>query len=391
MASQGEKLIIDVSELKKHMGNLVSICGPINHLNQYLSSIGEYIVQESTKSAGGYYAGNIIKLIRLRNPHDMDKILDLTEGTHFSAYRASWALPDPTATVLEAFQRAERRKDATARPYTEIREALRSAGMEQAKLIRTSAAGYEILTEEATRGQWSKLADILDLAGIAVKHNGAFIRSARGKAEAIKRWREMARKAFGAVGLHRQYAEMEMWQILSQVGIRDEVSVTPVYALGQKGDRRVYHKIEGLSIEQQADLQRMEVESAFGSMIRFGVLGNLGGDNQEEAGAECNNAGEITERAQEQTLSVQALMKHEAAMDHIDYNTEKQSGERNTGMEERREGVDEGSGQRDPQSPLAPPDTREAKPSPHTTLCPADHGKRPRLSGGHAAKQPRQY
>eukprot|EP01061_Rhynchopus_euleeides_P014020 TRINITY_DN2430_c0_g1_i11.p2 TRINITY_DN2430_c0_g1~~TRINITY_DN2430_c0_g1_i11.p2 ORF type:complete len:416 (+),score=43.30 TRINITY_DN2430_c0_g1_i11:493-1740(+) len=273
-STASEQLVINLENMRGYLHRILSVCGPREDFEDLLDIFGEHAGQVT--NAGGFYAGNGIKLVRLADDATdtlVEQLIQLAADRGFSAYVAAWALPQHDLQVLEAFQRAESRKDATIKPFKEMREGLAKLGIE-AKITRNTASGYELLVAGETKERWTEIASIFDTFGVALKHDGRFIVTRERRAEQKRQFLARCLTQFGVVGLHRQFYEIEFRAALEAADITPTPNhrVYPAYGL-LRGE--VAYVVEGLTGLDQAALQRSPIISPWRKELRFNLLERL--------------------------------------------------------------------------------------------------------------------
>ncbi|KAJ9452143.1 hypothetical protein DIPPA_21945 [Diplonema papillatum] len=273
MSTVSEKRIIELSSIKDDLKRLLSICGPIEGFAVLFEKMGGTAAIEDVRNAVGFFRSNGVKLVRLRENCDVQKVFRTVRESGYSAYYAEWALEEPGWTELKTFQRAEARKDTTVRPFHEVLRALEDTAIE-ARVIRSGANEYLIKVRPESQNKWEDLAELLDPSGMALKHGERYIVTKARREDQRKVFIERSKKKFGLTGCDRTWHSLEVSGALATAAIRPESGLT-VYPVFGLRPGFVAYVVEGLSPIDEAELARTPFTTPFGNVLRFGHIETL--------------------------------------------------------------------------------------------------------------------
>ena len=274
MSSQGEQLVISAYGMRNVLGSYLSICGQLDHMGRVLELLAPYGDTNGATSAAGFYRGNGIKLMRIDARANVEEMISLCEEIGFSAYIAAWSLPTDGGMILEAFLRSDSRNDSTAKPFRDIRKALRNLELlEGSKVIRATASGYDIHSPILNDATLERLAGLLDQANIALKYQGRFVSTKEKKEERRKKFLADSRSKWGGYGFHRSFSEFEFAAMLEQLDISSEgTRIYPAHGLVRGAPIFI---IEGLSELDMAQIEKTNIVSPYGVTLVMGPVEGL--------------------------------------------------------------------------------------------------------------------
>ncbi|KAJ9435686.1 hypothetical protein DIPPA_06963 [Diplonema papillatum] len=276
MPSDGEVLLIGDDELHAALEKVYSLCGEVSEVKKVMESIGQVARVSKVRSAGGYYKGNVVKLLEMEGECDLLQLTRAAAEHRFSINPAAWIITPPQGIELEAFQRRTARDDPFSNPPSDLIEAMEKVGM-KASILRYSATGYRVYADRESEGLIGAFAERLDAAGIAVKRDGVFVKSKEQAARDREAYRERQREEYGVVGLSRTLADYEVQLALNHAGVTADVELVPAYGLTRTTTTFV---VKGLDDEEEALLQSLQIKIG-GRDIRFGRLGVMVGAGAE--------------------------------------------------------------------------------------------------------------
>ncbi|KAJ9438122.1 hypothetical protein DIPPA_09532 [Diplonema papillatum] len=270
MPSDGEVLLIGDDELHEALAKVYSLCGEVGDVGKVMESIGRVAGVSKVRSAGGYYKGNVVKLLEMEDGCDLDLLARVAAEHRFSINPAAWIITPPPGIELEAFQRRTAREDPFSNPPKDIIEAMEKVGM-RAAIMRHSATGYRVFADRESEGKIGAFAERLDAAGMAVKRDGVFVKSKEQAARDKEAYRERLKGEFGVVGLSRTLADYEVQLALNHAGVTSGFELIPAYGLTRA---TTTFAVKGLEEEEEALLQSLQIKIG-ARELRFGELGVL--------------------------------------------------------------------------------------------------------------------
>ncbi|KAJ9449032.1 hypothetical protein DIPPA_06033 [Diplonema papillatum] len=270
MSTLSEKRVIELAHIEKLLDKQLSVCGPREGFEQLLQTMPEVV---HTHTVAGFFRGNSIKPCQLREGADVTRLISVAAHAGFSAYLATWALPDPERSVLDAFQTKDGRKDGSINPFGEIVGALHALGVD-GRVVRTGANGYEIKVPRDSEPKWVDLAALLEGPGLALRHNGRYIMTKEGKDKQKEAFKERAKGEYGVTGVDKVMYHMEVLGAMHTAGVEpeSELRVFPVYGLKSDDPKFVAYVVRGLGAIDEAELARKAFQSPFGTVLRFGMI-----------------------------------------------------------------------------------------------------------------------
>ncbi|KAJ9440757.1 hypothetical protein DIPPA_00858 [Diplonema papillatum] len=213
------------------LDHLLAISGPKAEAADVIADLGRAV--KDYYHAAGFFSENARKLLVLHPDEEVEKVIDaVAEGV--SAHLVKWAKPEEGWTRLDAFQTKASRTDKSVNAFLELRKALRLTKAE-GRIVRDRANGFTIYVKDGLdSGVLGPLPDLAHAAGIAMKHNGAYVMSDERRNQLRRERQEQVRQQFGVTGVDRLAHRVELVGALRSQGVEMEMGklrVQPVFGL----------------------------------------------------------------------------------------------------------------------------------------------------------------